>query len=125
MESSTLTIELTQRADYCFEARFDNPAIPALVTDEPPPLGADNGPNPVRLLGTAVANCLAASLLFALRKFRIDMEPLRAIATVAVRRNAQNRQRIGHIGIDLHLARPASGANRCVVCSTSSRTSAS
>ena len=108
MDTSTFTIELAQRADYCFEAHFDNPALPTLVTDEPPPLGADNGPNPARLLGTAVANCLAASLLFALRKFRIDMEPLRAVATVAVQRNAQNRLRIGRIGVDLHLARPAS-----------------
>ena len=108
MDTGTFTIELAQRADYCFETRFDNPALPTLVTDEPPPLGADNGPNPARLLGTAVANCLAASLLFALRKFRIDMEPLRAVATVAVQRNAQNRLRIGRIGVDLHLAQPAS-----------------
>jgi len=110
METSTFTIALAQRVDYCFEARFDNPTLPVLVTDEAPPLGADKGPNPARLLGTAVANCLAASLLFALRKFRIDMEPLRAVATVAVRRNAQKRLRIGHISVDLHLARPDSGS---------------
>lgn len=55
----------------------------------------------------AVASCLAASLLFALRKFRIDMEPVRAVATVAVTRNAQSRLRIGHIDVDLHPAQPA------------------
>ena len=126
METGTFTIELAQRADCCFEARFDNPALPTLVTDEPRPLGADSGPDPARLLGTAVANCLAASLLFALRKFRIDMEPLRAAATVAVRRNAQNRLRIGRISVDLHLERaePAK-ANSCAACSTSSKSSAS
>jgi organic hydroperoxide reductase OsmC/OhrA len=67
-------------------------------------LGAGAGPNPARLLGTAVANCLAASLLFSLRKFRNQVEPLLAVATVSMVRNAQNRLRIGRIGVDLHLA---------------------
>lgn len=74
MAASQFSIELAQQADYRFEARFDDPALPPLVTDEPPPLGGGAGPNPARLLGTAVANCLAASLLFSLRKFRNDAE---------------------------------------------------
>lgn len=69
MAESQFTIELVQQAD------FDNPALPVLVTDEPPPLGGDAGPNPARLLGTAVANCLAASLLFSMRKFKNQPEP--------------------------------------------------
>lgn len=104
MTDSQFTIELTQQSNYRFEARFDDPALPALVTDEPPPLGSGAGPNPARLLGAAVANCLAASLLFSLRKFRNAAEPLRAVATVSVVRNAQNRLRIGGIVVDLHLA---------------------
>lgn len=43
MAESQFTIELVQQADYRFEAHFDNPALPALVTDEPPPLGGDAG----------------------------------------------------------------------------------
>jgi hypothetical protein len=35
------SIELVQQADYRFEVRFDNPALPVLVTDENPPLGGD------------------------------------------------------------------------------------
>lgn len=101
------TIELVQQADYCFEVHFDNPALPALVTDEPAPLGGDAGPNPARLLGAAVVNCLAASLLFSMRKFKNQPEPLRAVATVEVVRNAQNRLRIGRIGVDLHLGAAA------------------
>lgn len=104
MGESTFTIELVQQADYRFEARFDDPALPPLVTDEPPPLGAGAGPNPARLLGAAVANCLAASLLFSLRKFRNQVEPLSAAASVSLVRNAQNRLRIGRIAVDLHLA---------------------
>lgn len=41
-----------------------------LVSDEPEPLGEGQGPNPSRILAASVANCLAASLMFALRKFK-------------------------------------------------------
>jgi len=101
------TIELAQQADYRFEVRFDDPALPAVITDEAPPLGAGAGPSPARLLAAAVANCLAASLLFSLRKFKNHPEPLRAVATVAMARNAQGRLRIAGIDVDLHLGAPA------------------
>lgn len=97
------TLALHQQDAYRFEVRFDDPALPALVTDEPAPLGAGAGPNPARLLGAAVANCLAASLLFALRKFGNRAEPLRATATVELARNARGRLRIARIGVDLAL----------------------
>lgn len=107
MADNTFEIELAQEADYRFEAHFDNPALQPLLTDEPPPLGNDAGPNPSRLLAVAVANCLAASLLFALRKFRNNAEPLRAVARVSMARNAQNRLRIARIAVDLHLGAAA------------------
>jgi organic hydroperoxide reductase OsmC/OhrA len=101
-------IGLVQQRDYRFEVHFDNPAVPFLVTDERAPLGADAGPNPSRLLGAAVANCLAASLLFAMRKFGNEPGPLTAEATVTIARNAQKRMRIARVGVDLHLGVPAS-----------------
>ncbi len=97
------TIELVQQADYRFEAHFDNPEVPVLVTDESPPLGGDAGPNPARLLTVAVANCLSASLLFALRKFRNDPGGLRTRATTSLVRNEQNRARVGRIRVEIHL----------------------
>jgi len=106
---STFTVELVQQADYRFETRFDNPEVPVLVTDELAPLGGNAGPNPERLLAVAVANCLAASLLFAMRKFRNDPGPLRAVATARMVRNEQKRLRVGGIGVDLHLGASASG----------------
>jgi len=96
-------IELVQLQDYRFEVRFDDAAVPALVTDERAPLGGDAGPSPSRLLATAVANCLAASLLFALRKFKNEATPLRTTAAVSMIRNAQGRLRVGRIAVDLHL----------------------
>ncbi|WP_372525945.1 OsmC family protein [Piscinibacter sp.] len=110
METS-FAIDLVQQADYRFEVRFDNPAVPVLVTDENAPLGRDAGPSPSRLLGTAVANCLAASLLFSMRKFKNTPDPIRARATVSLARNEQKRLRIGHIGVDLHLGVPAAKVN--------------
>jgi len=103
MDSNTFTIELQQQADYRFEVHFDNPGVPPLVTDESAPLGGDAGPNPSRLLTTAVANCLSASLLFAMRKFKNQPEPLRATATTTMGRNEANRMRVQRIAVDLHL----------------------
>ena len=97
------TIELQQQADYRFATRYDAPGIPLLVTDERPPLGADAGPNPSRLLTTAVANCLVASLLFAMRKFGNEPGPITAEASVTIGRNAQKRLRITHIAVELKL----------------------
>jgi len=105
--TDSFTIELVQQADYRFEVHFDNPAVPVLVTDEPAPLGGDAGPEPSRLLGTAVANCLAASLLFSMRKFKNAPDPIRATATVSMVRNEQKRLRVGRIAVDLHVAVPA------------------
>lgn len=106
--ASEFRVELVQQSDYRFEARFDDPMIPVLLTDEVPPLGSNAGPSPVRLLAVAVANCLAASLLFSARKFKNDPGSLRAVATAQMVRNPQHRLRVGRIGVDLHLGVNAS-----------------
>jgi organic hydroperoxide reductase OsmC/OhrA len=100
------TIELVQQADFRFEAHFDSAAVPMLVTDEAPPLGQDAGPNPSRMLLLAVANCLTASLLFALRKFKADPGPLRTRATASLQRNANNRLRVTHMRVEIQLGAP-------------------
>ena len=97
-------IELHNQADFRFEVHFPDPAIAPLITDEGAPIGAGAGPSPSQLLGTAVANCLAASLVFALRKYGNEAGPLRVLADVRNVRNDKGRLRIGHIGVDLHLA---------------------
>lgn len=108
--SHGFTIELAQQADYRFETRFDKPTMPPLVTDEPPPLGADAGPNPTRVLAVAIGNCLAASLVFAMRKLGNRPEPVRAEATLETVRNPQGRWRVGRVAVDLHLGIPAADA---------------
>lgn len=101
------TITLQQQAGYRFEVDFGQPGVPPLQTDEPPPLGHAEGPNPARLLAAAVANCLAASLTFALRKFHNEPGPLQVQATGRYARNEQGRMRIGGMQVTLRLAEPA------------------
>ena len=99
-------IELDQQADYRFSIRFA-PELPALQADEPPPIGKGAGPSPTQLLAAAVGNCLADSLVFALRKFRQTAEPITATAEATVGRNEQNRLRVQRIRVQLKLGVPA------------------
>ena len=103
-ESQEIRITLEQEEDYSFRIRFDDTIIADLMADEPPPLGKGEGPNPTRLLVAAVANCLSASLLFALRKFKNTPARLVTHATAELVRNEQGRLRVGHLHADIRLA---------------------
>ena len=99
-------VELVQESGYRFANRF-GPGIEVLHSDEPAPLGTGTGPSPMQLLAAAVANCLAASLLFAFRKFRQAAEPIRASAVAIEGRNEANRLRVQRIEVKLTLGVPA------------------
>ncbi len=103
-EQQTFEISLEQTTDYEFRVRFDDTAIPDLITDENAPVGHDAGPNPSRLLALSVVNCLAASLYFALRKYKNTPGTMSAKARATLQRNEQNRWRIVHVAADLQLA---------------------
>ena len=91
---SPIRISLEQDGEYSFRVHFHDTGLEPLLTDESPPLGQDQGPNPSRMLLAAVANCLAASLLFALRKQRNTPGPLTAEIVAVPQRNEQGRWRI-------------------------------
>ena len=110
--NDAITIEVHQQADYRFEARFDDPHVPVLTVDEPPPLGHNAGPDPSRLLAAAVGHCLSASLLFALRKFGNDPSGLWVRVRVMLARNERGRLRIGRMAADLHLGTDAQRLSR-------------
>ncbi|MCX7815733.1 MAG: OsmC family protein [Tepidimonas ignava] len=103
--AQNVTVTLTRRSGYQFEIDF-GAALPAVFSDEPPPLGQGQGPTPNHLLLAAVANCLSASLTFALSKFKNDPGALRATARSTVDRNAQGRLRIQRIEVEIQLERP-------------------
>jgi uncharacterized OsmC-like protein len=106
MASENVTVRLAQRQDYQFDVHF-GPALPDLLADEPAPLGQGAGPSPMQLLAAAVGNCLSSSLLFALRKFKQQPEPIQCEVTCEVGRNEQGRLRVLGIQAMLTLGVPA------------------
>ena len=107
MSNEKIAIELVQQQDYRFEITFGGD-VPALIADEPAPLGSGMGPSPVQLLCAAVGNCLSDSLLFALRKFKQSPEPLRTTVVAEVGRNPEGRLRVLRMDATLRLGVPAS-----------------
>lgn len=94
-------VALTLRDGYAFSVDFAAGEGAPLVVDELPPLGEASGPNPARLLAAAVGGCLSASLLYCLRKSRIEVGHLRTMVEGTVVRNERGRLRIGGIRVRL------------------------
>ena len=92
---------LTREEGFRFRVRFDQDGMGELVTDEPPPLGAGQGPDPSRLLAAAIGNCLAASLLFCLGKARLEVRGLEAAVETTIGRSPDGRLRIQKVDVRL------------------------
>lgn len=103
-EETSFTIELEQIQDYEFKVKFDWPNVADLLLDEPAPLGKNLGPNASRLVAVAAANCLSASLLFCLRKFKQTPGKMTTTVTGVLARNERGRLRIGEIKVVIKLA---------------------
>lgn len=106
MNGEVISISVVQQQDFQFRNHFGE-AVPDLMTDEPPPLGDGTGPSPQQLLLAAVANCLSASLTFALRKFKQQAKPLQTEASCLIDRNEAGRLRVMSIDVTLRLGQPA------------------
>lgn len=104
--SENASVTITRQSGYQFLVDF-GPIIPQLLADEPAPLGQGGGPAPDHMLLAAVANCLSASLLFALQKFKQDPGALTATATPEMGRNENKRLRIQRIHVQLELGKTA------------------
>ena len=91
-------IELLE--NYIFKVDFGE--FGDIITDEAPPLGQGEGPNPARMLAAAVGNCLCASLLFALRKFKDNPGGISAEVNGELERQ-EGRWRIGKIQVRLQV----------------------
>jgi organic hydroperoxide reductase OsmC/OhrA len=109
------TVELLR--DYEFRVKFDVENVDALIVDEPPPLGRSVGPNASRLLSAAVGNCLSASLLFCMRKAKVEVKKLKTVVRTSLARNREGYWRVTHIKVkiepEINLEN-ASGFKRCL-----------
>ncbi len=103
-EEKSFSVKLELLENYVFKVDFGD--FGELLTDEPSPLGQDKGPNPSRLLAASVANCLAASLMFAVRKFKEDPGQVRAEVRGALTR-VDKRYRIESMQVQLQLGNAA------------------
>lgn len=104
MSGKAFEVKLKLLENYLFQIDFGE--FGNILTDEPEPLGDGEGPNPMRMLAASVANCLAASLMFAIRKFK--EEPGEVTATVTgepVR--VDGRWRVEHMQVSIHLGNEA------------------
>jgi uncharacterized OsmC-like protein len=96
------TVSLKLKQGYEFETTFENfPDAPVLVLDEPPPLGTARGPNASAMLGAAVGNCLAASLLFCMQRSRAPLAGIGARVAVHIARSETGRLRISGIDVTI------------------------
>lgn len=100
-DNGAFAVNLTLRDGYSFDVEFADGEGPPLIVDELPPLGEANGPNPARLLAAAVGSCLSASLLFCLRKSRIEVAQLRTTVDGTIARNERGRLRISGLRVRL------------------------
>ena len=116
------SITIRQIEGYRFEIDFGE-AFPNLAVDEAPPYGGGEGPYPEQILVAGVTNCLCASLVFALGKFKQDATGLAARSSFRVERNADGRLRISGIEVGIALSAPAEQCHGSTRFSSSSSAS--
>lgn len=115
-EDRDFTVDLELAGDYRIGASFDQQGAADLLMDEPPPLGEGTGPNAARVLGAAVGDCLAASLLFCLRRSRVEVISLRGQVRGRVERNEKGRFRIAELAVRLEPVVAPEQADRMERC---------
>ena len=100
MSSQEFSASLKLLDNYLFEIDFGEAG--SIMADEPEPLGRAEGPSPSQLLAASVANCLAASLMFAIRKYKGDPGDVTAEVSGNLARE-EGRWRIEKIDVKLNV----------------------
>lgn len=113
---SSFAVTIQQWENFQFLIDFNQDGVTDLLTDEPEPVGQGRGPDPARLLAAAIGNCLASSLLFCLRKAKIDVNGIKCIVEGDVGRNAEGRLRVQHVRVKLTPAVPSADFGRINQC---------
>lgn len=95
--------KLKLRKGFEFKVVFDVANVPELVVDEIKPIGESTGPNPTRLLSAAVGHCVSSSLLFCLRKARVNVKDMETEVKANVVRNKEGYLRVRGLDVQIHL----------------------
>lgn len=115
-DETQATVRLTQEDGYRFAVEMERPEW-TLTVDEAPPIGGGQGPNPARMMAIAIGHCLSSSLLFCLRKSRVEGARINTTVTATIRRNDRGRWRVGgfSVAVDIGGVDPARQAavDRC------------
>ena len=108
--TETHSVTLRQVENFQFSHDYGG-ALPALTSDEPPPLGAAAGPSPVQLLLSAVGSCMSSSFHFAMRKYRETPGAISTTATATIGRDEANHMRVLALEIAIHFAAEAASVS--------------
>ena len=103
MSEKTLITKLQLIDGYKFTVKSDIDYIPDFIVDETKPDGEGSGPNPPRLLATAVGHCMSSSLIYCLKKARIPIKNLETTVKTNLFRNKKGKRRIRNIDIQINL----------------------
>ena len=118
MSEKNIITELQLIEGYKFNVKSDLEYIPELIVDETKPDGEGSGPNPTRLLSTAVGHCMSSSLIYCLKKARIPIKNLNTKVTTKLYRNEKGRLRIKNIDLEINLTVKEEDKNRLNRCLT-------
>lgn len=100
MEES-FTISIKKTGPIQFTTTFDKD-FPELLFDEDKAVGGEEKyPNPSRVLVSAVAACLSASLTLCLNKARIPTDEMETRAMCTIGQNEEGYQRISQIDVKI------------------------
>lgn len=113
-DKQELIVSLERIEEYEFRVKFDEGVD--LLMDEPEPVGRGKGPNAAHVLSAAIGNCLSASLLFCLRKARIQPGALRAEVRTELVRNERGRIRVGASHVTIRVDLEAGDRDRTERC---------
>jgi uncharacterized OsmC-like protein len=103
MSEKNIVTKLRLINGYQFNVEFDIDYIPNFVVDETKPDGEGSGPNPPRLLATAVGHCMSSSLIYCLKKARISVRDIEATVKTSLFRNETGNLRIRSIDVQIDL----------------------
>ncbi|HKN07017.1 MAG TPA: OsmC family protein [Thermoplasmata archaeon] len=103
--------ELEQVEKYRFTVTFVDAPFPGLTVDEPPPIGADAGPNPVQSLAMAVGHCMSSTLLSTLERAHVRVTPLHTTVRATVALNEKDRRRVRRLAVEI-ATQPVDEADR-------------